>query len=109
MFLILNRLPILHRCTNSQKYADTLRVLLRHGIPHDGKSKPHGLVCDDLAGELKIVNVLKEETGLEFDTSMFGDDDRFQDDDYYYYNEENGIPLDELIEQANNHANNPEL
>ena len=40
---------------------------------------------------------------------MFEEDDMFEDDDYYYYDEDNGIPLDELVEQANNYANNPEL
>jgi hypothetical protein len=63
-----------------KSHAETVRVLLQHGIPFDIRSKD-GKTCVKMAESLDVVNVIEEETGLGFN-DLFDDD--FDDDDKYY-------------------------
>lgn len=82
----------LHRTCwgNEERHAETLRVLLKHGVPHSIEHVEDGSTCADMAASIHILKVLEEETGEKFieegDEEFFGsdddDDDEDDDDDY---------------------------
>lgn len=90
-------------CRNPyQKYADTLRVLLRHGVPYNAESK-NGLECEHLAGDKIIVNVLKEKSGIDVDSLFpFDEDEDESYGDYYYGEDDEGLLNGDLLEDENN-------
>ena len=58
-----------------KRHAETLRVLLDHGIPHDIESKD-GLTCAKMTQNVEIKKVLEEVTGLDSkDNHLLQNDD----------------------------------
>ncbi len=88
----------LHRVCwgNEQRHADTLRVLLDHGVPHDIMSKD-GKTCKDMTANEAVLEVLQEVSG-----EKVPDDDEDDDEDYYEDDDdEEKYYDDDYLEQDN--------
>lgn len=94
----------LHRVCwgNEHRHADTLRVLLKHGVPHDIKSKD-GKTCKEMTANEDVLKVLDEVSGEkpvhdDDDENDYDDDDdeKYYDDDYL---EEDNYYDDDYLER----------